>query len=36
MWHNSGQIDWLSIGVLIVVPLTLALLIEDAMGRRLG
>ena len=36
MWNTHGQIDWLSVCVLIVVPLTLALLIEDAMGRRLG
>jgi hypothetical protein len=36
MWHRNAQIDWLSIGVLIVVPMTLALLIEDAMERRRG
>jgi uncharacterized membrane protein len=36
MWRAEGQIDWLSIGVLIVVPLTMALLIENAMRRRSG
>ncbi len=36
MWQMHGQIDWLSAGVLVVVPTTLVLLIEDATGRRLG
>ena len=34
MWNTHGQIDWLSVCVLIVVPLTLALLIEDTLKRR--
>jgi hypothetical protein len=30
LWHMQSRIDWLSLAVLIVVPLAMALLVKDA------
>ena len=34
LWRGDGLLDWLSFAVLIVVPFTLGLLIQDAFDRR--
>ncbi|MGA3136906.1 MAG: hypothetical protein ABSC88_13035 [Terracidiphilus sp.] len=34
LWHTGRRLDWLSFAVLIVVPLTLVLLIRDALDLR--
>ena len=33
-WHTEQRLDWLSFAVLLVVPLTLVLLIQDRRSRR--